>query len=80
MPNGMLRNSPFCSFVSFGIVSLTPFNIKLDSSKDLIILIMSSISSFDIIRVGVPESKTFSCIPASVADTVAVNPSAIKHF
>ena len=41
---------------------------------------MSSISSFDIISVVVPQSKIFLCIPASAADTVAVNPNGIKTF
>ena len=41
---------------------------------------MSSISSFDIIRVIVPEPKTFLFIHASAADTAAVNPNGIKKF
>ena len=39
---------------------------------------MSSISSFDIISVAVPEPKIFLCILASEADAVAVNPNGIK--
>ena len=39
---------------------------------------MSSIFSFDIISVVVPEPKIFLCIPASAADTLAVNPNGIK--
>ena len=39
---------------------------------------MSSISSFDIISVVVPNPKIFLCIPASAADTAAVNPNGIK--
>ena len=39
---------------------------------------MSSISSFDIIRVVVPDPKIFLCIPASSADATAVNPNGIK--
>ena len=51
---------------------------------------MSSISSFEIIKVvllcggakskGRPDPKIFLCIPASAADTAAVNPKGIKHF
>ena len=41
---------------------------------------MSSISSFDIISVVVPDSKTFLCITASAADAAAVNPKEIKTF
>ena len=39
---------------------------------------MSSISSFDIISVVVPDPKTFLCIPASAADATGVNPNGIK--
>ena len=51
-PNNILRNLPFCSLASFWILSLTPFNSKSGSSRDLTILIMYSISSFDIISVA----------------------------
>ena len=39
---------------------------------------MSFISSFEIIKVVVPDSNIFLCIPASVADAAAVNPKEIK--
>ena len=39
---------------------------------------MYSISSFDIIRVVVPEPSIFLCIPASIADADAVNLNGIK--
>ena len=39
---------------------------------------MSSISSFGIISVVVPELKIFLCIPESAADAAAVNPNGIK--
>ena len=39
---------------------------------------MSSISSFDIISVFVPEPKIFLCISAFSADAAAVNPNEIK--
>ena len=39
---------------------------------------MPSISSFDIMSVVVPELKTFLCMPASAADTAAVNPNGTK--
>ena len=52
---------------------------KPESSKDFTILIMSFISSFDIISVVLlPDPKIFLCIPASAADVVAVNPKGIK--
>ena len=80
----MLRNPPFCSLASFWTVSVTPFNNKPESSKDFIVLIMPSISSFDIISVALlcegwlPNPKIFLCIPASAADAAAVNPKGIK--
>ena len=51
VPNNLLRNPLFCFFVSFLIVSLTPSNNNTESSRDLTIFIVSSISSFDIINV-----------------------------
>ena len=39
---------------------------------------MSSISSFDIISIVVPEPKIFLCFPASAADATTVNPNSIK--
>ena len=51
VPNSLLRNPPFCSLASFRTVSQTPFNNKPESFRDFTILIMSSISSFDIISV-----------------------------
>ena len=77
----MLRNTLFCSLASFWIVSLTPFyNNPAESWRDLTILIMSFISSFDIVSVAAlwPDPKTFLCIPASAADAAAVKPNGIK--
>ena len=39
---------------------------------------MSSISSFDIISVAIPDPKIFLCVPASAADAAATNPNGIK--
>ena len=39
---------------------------------------MSSISSFDIISVVLPDPKIFLCIPASAADAAVFNPKGIK--
>ena len=33
VPNNILKNHPFCSFVSFLIVSVTPFSKIFESSK-----------------------------------------------
>ena len=78
----MLRNPPVSSLASFWIVSLTPFNNNPKSSRYLTLLIMSFISSFDIISPVVlwPDPKIFLCIPASAADAAAVNPNGIKTF
>ena len=82
----MLRNPPFCSFASFSIVLLTLFIHKSDSSKGLLIFMISSISSFGIINVvvcgakydGLPKPIIFSWIHASPANAPAVNPNGIK--
>ena len=41
-------------------------------------LIMSSISLFDIISVVFPDPHIFRCISASAADGAAINPKGIK--
>ena len=69
------RNSPFCSFASFSNVSLTPFNNKPSSSRDLNIFI-SFIYSFKVISVVIPDPKFIffnNCTAASV-----VNPNGTK--
>ena len=54
---------------------VTPFNNKLESSRDFTLLIISSILSFDIINVVVlPGPNIFLCIHASAADAAAFNP------
>ena len=79
--NNILRNPPLCSLASCWVVSLTPFNNNQESSRDLIIFKISSISLFEIINVVLlllPDPKIFLCILASVADAAAVNPNGIK--
>ena len=46
-------------FASFLFVLLTPFINKANSSKDLIILMISFISSLEIINAILPDPKTF---------------------
>ena len=41
---------------------------------------MSSISSFDVVSVVVPEQMFLLCIPASAADAAAASPNGIKTF
>ena len=77
MPNNMLRNPPFCSFTSFAIVSLTTGINKPNSSRDITIYIISSISSFEI-NVVIPDTKVFFWIAASFADAAVVYPNGIK--
>ena len=60
------------------MVSLTSFNNKPKTLRDLTIFIIYSILSFDVISVVVPEHKIFLCIPASAADATDVNPNGIK--
>ena len=57
--NSILRNPPFCYFASFLIVLLTPSNNSPESSRDLTILKISSISSIEIIGVIVTERCIF---------------------
>ena len=78
VPNRILKNPTFYSFVSFLIVLVTPFNKIFESSRAWTILIISSISSFEIIKVVVPDPKIFLCILAFAADAAAVNPNGVK--
>ena len=63
VPNNIDKKPPFYSLLSFLIVLITPFNKTPESSRLLIIFIMSFISSFEIIKVVVfgvdPEPSTF---------------------
>ena len=81
-PNKLAPNVPskncletyfFCSFVLFLIVIG-----KTDSSRGLIIFVISFISLFEIINVVMPDPKTFFRIAASIADATAINPNDIK--
>ena len=57
---------------------MTPFNNNPESSRDITILIRSSMSLFDIISVVFPDLNIFLCIPSSAADTAAVSPKGIN--
>ena len=81
----MSRNPLFCSLASFSIVSPTPFINKPVSSKDLIIFMISFISSFEIVSVVMSGPKIFFWIPVSVADVASldsdcISPSHPVHF
>ena len=58
VPYNLPRNLSFCYFASFLIVSLTPFIIKPDFSKDLTVFMTWLIfSSFETINVVTPDPK-----------------------
>ena len=80
VPNNIIGNPLLCSLTSFLFVSLTFINDKLEYSIGLTILIMSSISSFDIVNVVVSDPKIFLCIPASAAANAAANLNGINFF
>ena len=75
VPISMPRNPSLYYFVSFSIALVAPPMNKPESSKDLTIFKISSISLFDIINVVVAESKTFSWISASATDASYPNGS-----
>ena len=58
-PYDVPRNPHFYSFTSFSIVSLTPIIHKPASSRDLIIFMISFISSFEIISVVMLDPNIF---------------------
>ena len=61
---------------------MPPFNNKQESSRDFTILIISPISSFDIINTVLlllwPDPNIFLCILVSAADAAAVNHKGIN--
>ena len=59
VPDNIPKNPPFSSFVSFLIVLVTPFNKILEYSRAYPIFKMSFISSFEIIKVVVPDPCIF---------------------
>ena len=78
MPNNIPRNPRFCSFASFLIVSQTPYINNPDSSRDLTILMISFVSSWEIDNAVVQDPNIFLWITASVSDAAAVNPNGVK--
>ena len=76
----MLKNPPFCSFVSFLIVLVTLFSKILESSRAWTNFIMSFIYLFEVIKLVVPESCIFFWISASIAEAAAVIPDGAKTF
>ena len=80
LPSNILKNPPFCYFVSFLTVSVTPFNKILESSSACTIFIKSFISSLEIIKVVLPDPNIFLCILTSAADAAAVNPKGINRL
>ena len=75
----MPKNAPFSYFSPFLIDSLTFFINKPDSSRDSISFIISSISSFEIINVVVPDPKVLFWIAASFAAAAGIKTS-LAHF
>ena len=59
VPDSIPRNPPFCSFVLFTNISPTPFISKSNSLRDSTILMISCISSLEIISAVVPDRKIF---------------------
>ena len=57
--NSTLRTLPFSSFDLRSVVSIVAFTIQLESSGDLTSYIISFVSSFEIINVGIPEPRIF---------------------
>ena len=54
VPKNITRNPPCCSFASFATIPLKPLINIPESSRDVMIFIISSITSFESINVVVP--------------------------
>ena len=78
--NNILENPPCCSFVSFLILLLIPFNKISEYSKACKIFIISLISSFEILKVVFPEPCIFLSILPSIDEAAAVIPNEAKIF
>ena len=78
VPNNILKNPTFRSSTSFSIVLLKLFINNPYSWSDLTILIISFLSSFEIINFVTPDRNFFLWIVASFPDAAAVNPNGIK--
>ena len=74
VPYNIPKNPPFCYFVSFLIVCVTPLSKLLEPSRASTIFIMSFISLFEIVKVVIPEPCIFFWITASIAEAAAVIP------
>ena len=70
--NTIIKNGRSCTFVSFLIALVISLNKALESSIARSIFIISFISSFESIKVAVPERCIFFWIPASIAEAAAV--------
>ena len=80
VPNNIPKNYPFCPFVSFLIVLVTPFSKILESTRAYTVFKISFSSSFEIIKVVVPEPCIFFYISVSTAEAAAVIPNGSKIF
>ena len=78
VPNSISRNLHFYYFGSFVIVWLRPFISNSDSLIDLIISMVSFISSLEIVSVVLPDPNIFRWRAASVVDAAAFNPNGLK--
>ena len=74
----MLRNPPFYPFASFLIVLLAPFINKPVFSIYFTIFMKSSVSSFEVINVVIPDLEISLGFPAFAAGAAAVNLNGIK--
>ena len=77
VPNNILKNPPFCSFVSFLIVLGTPFSKIFESSSAWIIFIISFLH----LKLWKSYFQTpifFYVFPHSADEAAAVNPKGIK--
>ena len=59
VPYNIPKNPPFCYFVSFLIVCVTPLSKLLEPSRASTIFVMSFISLFEIVKVVIPEPCIF---------------------
>ena len=75
----MPRKPSFCSFASFLIDLLTPFNNKPDFSRDLKIFSLYHLFlHYFFINGVIPDPRIVLYILAFASDAAAVNPSGIK--
>ena len=59
--NNILKNPPYCSFVSFSIALVIPFNKTLESLRASTIFKILFVFWFEVLKAVIPEQHASKC-------------------